>query len=119
MMGFTTESTIKTLYGKFTCISGYKDKIASFVTNNGRELAIQTKPTTGIYMWFEKYNSDILGIEVRNREYPGMPYSANQNRSSALNDTNAPKLKKGNQAWYLKFNTQKSLDEFIAWYEFH
>lgn len=116
MMGFTTETVIKQLKNKFICKSGVKDKIASFLTNNGRQIAVQTKNKTGVYIWFEKHNADISDIEVINQKNPGMPYSSGQARSSALNDTNASRLKVGNKAWYLKFTNQESLDNYLVWY---
>lgn len=117
MMGFTTESAVKKLAKEFICISGYKDKIASYRTKNGREMAIQKKNRTGVYIWFEKHNPDIPDIEVKNQKYPGMPYSTRHTRSSALNATNAPKLKIGNKAWYLRFTTPEALDSFLDWYK--
>jgi hypothetical protein len=93
--------------------------ISCFSDRSGRQIAIEKKRTTGIYVWVEKYDSEIDGAEVRNRSTPGMPYSGNQSRNSNLNDKTASRLKVGNKVWYLKIDSLEAFKQFFNGYVAH
>jgi len=90
--------------------------IARYETKRGKQLALERDRSEGIYLWLQKYDQSISGVEINNSKIPGQPYERNQPRNSNLNEKNAPKLKKGNRAYYLKIDNVAALEKVIAWY---
>jgi hypothetical protein len=126
MMNTTTESlmteselVLKMLRAELPGTENSTKYISCFSDRSGRQIAIEKKRTTGIYVWVEKYDSEIDGAEVRNRSTPGMPYSGNQSRNSNLNDKTASRLKVGNKVWYLKIDSLEAFKQFFNGYVAH
>jgi hypothetical protein len=90
--------------------------IASFRTVTGRHLALTRQVKNDIYIWAEAFNSDLDGVSLKNRDYPGCAYSAEQPRSSNLTIASS-QLGDGNQAYYIKCKTLGALERFASWYE--
>ena len=90
--------------------------IAAFRTKTGRHIALTRQTKNDIYIWAECCPETMDGITVKNRDFPGQPYSTNQPRSSNLN--NASKvLGDGNLAYYLKCDTIGAMERFAQWYD--
>ena len=90
--------------------------IAKYQTKSGKEIALERNRTEAIYIWLQKYSTNIDGVTIQNEKFPGMPYERTQARNSNLNDKNAPQLKVGNKAWYLKVESTNSLRLLLNWY---
>jgi hypothetical protein len=90
--------------------------IASFRTESGRHLALNRQVKNDIYIWAESFNSARDGISVKNRDFPGCAYSAEQPRSSNVT-TASSRLGMGNQVYYIKCETVGALERFAAWYQ--
>jgi hypothetical protein len=91
-------------------------KMAVYKNLKGREIALQRERSLAFYIWLEKYDTTIEGVTIKNDKNPGLPYGQTQVRSSNLNDTMAPKLKKGNRVWHLKVDDLTALKGVIDWY---
>lgn len=90
--------------------------IATFRTASGRHLGLTRQAKNNIYIWTERCTDLMDDISVKNRDFPGQPYVANQPRSSNL--TNASnRLGVGNQVYYLKCDTLGALERFARWYD--
>ena len=89
--------------------------IASFRTSSGRHLALTRQVKNDIYIWAEAFNSSLAGLSLKNRDFPGCAYSAEQPRSSNLT-TASSQLGVGNQAYYIKCETVGALEQFALWY---
>ena len=90
--------------------------IAVFRTRTGRHIALTRQTKNDIYIWAECGPQTMDGILVKNRDFPGQPYSTNQPRSSNL--SNASKtLGVGNSAYYLKCDTLGAIERFAQWYD--
>lgn len=68
-------------------------------------------------VWVQKYDTDINGVMIQNVKNPGSPYDRKQPRNSNLNDTNAPDLKVGNAAWYLKVDDEAAVSKLVDWFK--
>lgn len=90
-------------------------KIATFQTKTGRHIALALERKNDIYIWAEFCPEITNGIEIRNRKFPGEPYSTDQSRSSNLPSA-SKKLMAGNQTYYLKFPTLGAVEKFTQWY---
>lgn len=90
-------------------------KMASFRIANGRQLGLAKERSKAIYIWAEAFNPAITGVEINNRERPGLPYAPDQTRSSAVN-TQCSQLKFGNRAFYLRCDSPGALERFLDWY---
>jgi hypothetical protein len=91
---------------------------AAFRTVRGRELSLQRERQDAIYLWAECFDSAAFpSIEVRNRSNPGQPYGEDQPRPSNLNAKRAPRLMRGNVAYYLRISSLADLNAFFDWYE--
>jgi hypothetical protein len=90
--------------------------IITYRTKTGRELALEPNSKDAYLLWLQKYNTAIEGVEINNRDYPGLPYEAKQTRNHHLNETNSPKLKLGNKVWYLKIRDLEALKHCVDWY---
>ena len=86
-----------------------KEHIAAFKTKKGRELVLELNRKEAFYLWMEKFDVSLGGVSIKNQDYPGLPYERKQPRNSNLNDTNAPRLKKGNKVWYLEIESMEAL----------
>ena len=115
-MAIDSERAIAEMKTAFPHTGKFTQSIACFQTPKGREIAVQRRRTDACYVWVQRYDTSIAGITVRNTKTPGMPYSKDQPRSSNLNAKNAPKLMKGNKAWYLEIESLGALKKLIAWY---
>lgn len=89
-------------------------KLAIFLTNSGRHLAIDLERKQSIHLWAEAVPHEMEGMEIRNRQNPGQPYAENQARHSGLRSS---PLAIGNRAWYVRFKDEHAAARFIAWYE--
>ena len=87
--------------------------IALFATTRKRQIALERTRTNGIYVWTECHPSDLNGIQIANRRFPGQPYTAAQPRNSNLKNC---RLGLGNLAYYLKFETAGTFERFLKWY---
>lgn len=92
-------------------------KLAVYRNPKGREIAVQLERSGAFYVWLEKYDIEVPGIAVKNAKFPGQPYDRKQSRSSNLNDTTAPRLKKGNKVWYLQVDGLTELQQLVDWYK--
>lgn len=101
---------------RFAGVKKQTEYISVFTNPKGRELALERDRTEAFYVWLEKYNASIPGIEIKNQENPGQPYDRKQQRNSNLNDKNCPNLKFGNRVWYLKIESVGALRELANWY---
>lgn len=90
--------------------------IARYNTKSGTEIALERDRSEALYVWLQKFDTQIDGVKVNNQKFPGQPYDRNQTRNSNLNDKNSPKLKRGNKVWYLEVQDMAALKELIAWY---
>ena len=111
-----SELVLKMLREKLPGTENSTKYISCFSDRSGRQLAIEKERTTGIYLWVEKYDSEVDGVQVKNRNTPGMPYNVNQSRNSNLNDKTASRLKVGNKVWYLKIDSFESFKQFFNGY---
>jgi len=89
--------------------------IATYRTTSGRHLALTRQTKNDLYVWAEMCPEAMDGVNVKNRDFHGQPYSENQPRSSNLNNA-SKRLGLGNQAYYLKCDTLGALERFITWY---
>ncbi len=89
--------------------------IATFRTNAGRHMALTRQTKNDIYVWTECHVTDIDGVAIKNRDFPGLPYSSGQPRSSNLTNASS-RLGVGNQAYYLRCDTLGALERFARWY---
>ena len=90
--------------------------IARYNTKSGKEIALERNRSDALYVWLQKFDTQVEGIKVKNQKFPGQPYDCKQSRNSNLNDKNSPKLKEGNKVWYLEIENIEALKELIAWY---
>lgn len=90
--------------------------LAAFRTRTGRHIALTRQRKNDIYIWAECCPETMDGITVKNRDFPGQPYSTNQPRSSNLNNA-SKNLGLGNQAYYLKCDTLGAMEKFAQWYD--
>lgn len=90
--------------------------IAAYTTARGRNIALERNRQGQFYVWTETNGHDLDGIVVNNRKVPGMPYAKEQSRNSNLNDKNTPRLKVGNQVWYLVIRDYTTFQQFVRWY---
>ena len=90
--------------------------ISCFSNTSGRQIAIEKERQDGIYIWVECHTPEIEGVEIRNRNTPGFPYSRSQSRNSNLNEKTASRLKVGNKVWYLKIEALESFNQFVGRY---
>src|SRR5690606_41950880 len=90
--------------------------IARYNTKSGKEIALERDRSDALYVWLQKFDTQIEGIKVKNQKFPGQPYDRKQSRNSNLNDKNSPKLKEGNKVWYLEIENIEALKELLAWY---
>lgn len=90
-------------------------KTAIFCTIDGSHLALTRTAVNDIYLWAERSPESMEGVMVKNRDYPGLPYSPDQPRAHSINRS-SDKLGFGNQAYYLKCETLGALERFIGWY---
>lgn len=106
------ESLLKLQFAKLREPTKY---IAAFRTANGRHLALTRQNTNDLCIWAELCPEAMDGVTVKNRDFPGQPYSETQPRSSNLNNA-SKRLGMGNQVYYLKCDTLGALERFITWY---
>jgi hypothetical protein len=90
--------------------------MAVYKNSNGREIALQRERSIAFFVWLERYDTSIEGVSIKNDKNPGLPYERVQARSASLNDTTAPRLKKGNKVWYLQVDDLTALKSVIDWY---
>lgn len=90
--------------------------IARYKTKSGKEIALERDRSDAFYVWLQKFDKNIEGIQIKNTKFPGQPYDRKQTRNSNLNDKNSPKLKLGNKVWYLKIDSFDALESLINWY---
>jgi hypothetical protein len=90
--------------------------IAGYRTESGREIALERDRAEAFYVWVQKYDVEIEGIAIQNKNFPGKPYDRRQTRNSNLNDKNSPKLQFGNRAWYLRIDNLEAVRTLIYWY---
>ena len=110
------ENAREILKAIFPFTEKYTDYISAYKTVGGRDIALERNRTDACYLWLEKYDQSIDGVEIKNLKNPGMPYDPKQSRNSNLNDTNAPRLKVGNRVWYLKIENLDALRLVAEWY---
>lgn len=94
-----------------------KDHILVYKTKSGKEIALEPDRTEAYYVWIQRFDTIIEGIQIKNVKYPGQPYDRKQSRNSNLNEKNSPKLKLGNKVWYLEVDNLDALIKLIAWYD--
>jgi hypothetical protein len=111
-----SEHAQKILKNAFPFTESTTQYIARFATKAGKELAIERERTEAIYLWLQKYDQNIDGVEIKNSKSPGQAYERNQTRNSNLNEKNTPKLKLGNRAYYLKVESLGAFEKVIDWY---
>ena len=90
--------------------------IARYNTKTGKEIALERDRTEAFFVWIQKYEAEIEGVVIKNEKFPGLPYERTQSRNSNLNETNTPRLKKGNKVWYLQIDSLSSLKKLVDWY---
>lgn len=73
-------------------------KTAIFCTIDGCHLALTRTAVNDIYIWAERSAEGMEGVTVKNRTYPGRPYSPDQPRANSINNS-SDKLGVGNQAY--------------------
>lgn len=103
------------LAARFARLSPATVRLASFRTTGGRHLGLARTRKEQIYIWVERFDQDIDGVEIRNQKRPGLPYGPDQVRSSAVNSLCA-NLAFGNRAYYLRCDSLGSLERFAQWY---
>jgi hypothetical protein len=111
-----SEAAFEVLKRHFPHTGKLTDKIACFASDSGREIALERKRATDIFVWVESYGGGIEGVTIRNIKNPGFPYASSQSRNSNLNGYTAPNLKKGNRVWYLAIDSIPTLEQFLDWY---
>jgi hypothetical protein len=111
-----TDEAEAVLSRRFARLRERTSKLAAFLTQSGRQIALARERKDAIYMWAELFTPGIEGVVVNNQKRPGLPYAADQDRSSAVN-SQCSNLAKGNVAWYLRCDTVGALEEFAAWYD--
>lgn len=90
--------------------------IARYATRSGKEIALERDRAEALYVWVQKFEAGMPGIQVKNAKFPGLPYERKQARNSNLNDKNAPNLKVGNKVWYLELTDLAALRALCSWY---
>ncbi len=85
--------------------------IAGFKTQSGRELALERKRNTGIFLWTEQVYGEVPA------QFSGgcVVYAPLKPRNSNLNGKNAPRLKLGNSVSYWRLQLE-FLSAFLDWY---
>jgi hypothetical protein len=111
-----SEHAHKVLKNAFPFTETNTQYIARFATKSGKELALERERTESIFIWLQKYDQNIDGVEIKNSKFPGQAYERNQSRNSNLNEKNTPKLKLGNKAFYLKVESMEAFEKVIDWY---
>jgi hypothetical protein len=106
----------KVLKDKFPFTEVFTQYIAKFETKSGRELALEKNRTEAIFLWLQKYDQSIEGVQIKNEQFPGQPYVSKQPRNSNVNEKNTPKLKVGKKAFYLQIDNLDALNKVIDWY---
>lgn len=90
-------------------------KLAAFRTVKGRQIALERERRNDIFVWIERYEARVEGVEIRNLQCPGQTYAADQSRSTAVNSQCA-NLAVGRQAFYLRCATIGALERLVNWY---
>lgn len=111
-----TEQAQEILKERFPSTEITTNYIARYHTKLGRELALERARNDDIYLWVQRYNQEIEGVNINNRKYPGQPYGLMQSRNSNLNEKNTPKLKVGNKVYYLKIESLEAFNKVIELY---
>jgi hypothetical protein len=106
----------KLLKEKFPLTEVFTQYVAKFETRSGRELALEKNRTEAIFLWLQKYDQTIEGVEIKNEKFPGQPYDSKQPRNSNINEKNTPKLKVGKKAFYLQIDNLDALNKVVDWY---
>ena len=89
--------------------------IAAFRTKTDRHIALTRQTKNDIYIWAECSPETMDGIAVKNRDFPGQPYSINQPRSSNLS-IGSKNLGVGNSVYYIKCDSLGAMERFAQWY---
>lgn len=91
--------------------------IAGFQTNRGTQIALERTRKSGAYLWVEKFSGEALNSRpaIVNNTSPGKPYEKGQGRNSNLNNKNAPNLTESKKAWYLRFDSEPTLSNYLNW----
>jgi hypothetical protein len=111
-----TNQAHKILKEKFPFTEVSTQYIAKFESKSGRELALEKERIEGVFLWLQKYNQSIEGVQIKNQKFPGQPYESKQSRNSNLNEKNTPKLKVGRKAFYLQIDNLDALKKVVDWY---
>ncbi len=111
-----TEQAIHELKTAFPFTEVRNQYIAKYSTKRGKEIALERERTGAIYIWLQKYDTELDGVRVKNEKYPNQPYDRKQSRNSNLNEKNTPTLKPGNKVWYLEIRDIDALKLVINWY---
>lgn len=93
--------------------------ILGLMTPNGKNIALQLNNSSRVQVWIEyeeHRDPRELGLIVRNRSNPDMPYAPGQSRNSNLNDINAPRLTPKRAAWNLEVPSAAHLHDLLDWY---
>lgn len=88
-------------------------KIAGFVTQSGKQLALD-RVTQRVQIWSEVFCSSLSGLQITNSKLPGQPYPEEQTRNCHL-ASQAPKLATGNRAYLLTVESKTDLIAFVEW----
>ncbi len=89
---------------------------AAYRNRAGEEIALQLGTNDAYYVWVQRYDGSVSGVEVHNEQSPGEPYAADQPRHPGLDERLAPQLQTGSEAWCLKAANREALAALIAWY---
>ncbi len=84
-------------------------KLAGFVTSNGRQIALQRERKTALYLWVEDRPPSALGVTVE--RYP--PSKSRGSNHKAI----VPNLSEGNEAWKVVLQDLGVLAALMDWYE--
>lgn len=89
--------------------------ISLFQTKSGLHIALERQRKNDVYVWAEACSENVEGIEIKNRDFPGQPYSADQPRNANLK-TASDRLGVGHRVYYLKCDSPSALERLVHWY---
>lgn len=109
MSGSTVRVAERRLEERFDRTKEATQKLAGFVTSNGRQIALQRERKTALYLWVEVRPPPIVGVTIER-------YPPSKSRGSH-HKANVPSLAEGNEAWKVVLQDLGALATLMDWYE--